>query len=633
MCSCSSSYKLLSLTIAMQFLSILFAESGAAQVLDPSQSRNVYPRSSQLIFTQNLNIYEWLYSLNYHKTFANGLGFKLNEEFRSTLQRISTQDLWKDNQSFDLNFGYPLLNNVRLNAGFRSHILSDPLAGFDNDVTFYSGSAGIQMRPRQNVSVSSAITSKWQSQLERADQGFGYGLEAQLFDVNWDGYRNDFNFIAGQDFFPLRRNEDFKIRYQIKREFYQSTADTLTVFFERLRRDNFDRDSEDFFVRKLTQSVRGIENHLSYRIADDAILFLTNYLASSSFKVGNLKDDSADVRKDDAGFESKHSVHFVLKRSTWFNQMGWSFNLRSRDDRRVSPESDDPFGERHPALGFDTDEVFVKLDWSGGVKATRSDSVGWFASVSKFKYDTSDTLAPNNHDQLRWQMTLSHQHQFYPGLKLLWRGSVFLNHLVYISSRFSSGNNWERVIQLSPSILYEPSRSFTFLQSFTVRAKYQTYDFDDPISSTRNIANRQFIMSNNTSIAVTAQTKIELSAAFELAEQGRFFYENWRQQLALSWWNQDIELLIKNALTRQLTISAGGNFFHQIRWNHRADSQGRLRKFVRDKHTNVGPLLEFFFRPSSSLELAFMGNIQFVYSSQRQTEHINRFDLNLNWFF
>jgi hypothetical protein len=597
------------------------------------QQNILAPRAVQLIFNQNLNIYDWLYGLNFQKSFGNGIDFKIREEFRSTLQRTSTDDLWKDNQSLVVNLSYPLANVSKVNARMFSHILSDPLARFDNDVSFYAGSLGVSFQPRSNFYVSTNVSSKWQSQLARSDQGFGYDLTAQLSDAVLDDYQNDFFFTGGQDFFPLRRNEDLKIRYEIKRQFYHATADTLTVFFDRLRRDNFDIAGGNYFVRKLTQTTRGVKNHLSYRIAAGATLFFTNYLASNTFRVDNIIDgDSAEVSKDDAGFESRHSAHFFWQRENWFNSLGWNFNLRTRDDRRVSSEPPDPFG-RHPSLGFDTDETFVRLEWSSGLRVASRDSLGWFAAVSKFKYDTSDTLAPNNHDQLRWQMTLSHQHRFSWGLKLLWRGSVFLNHLVYISGRFSSGNNWERVVQLTPTILYEPSSVFKLQQNFTVRAKYQTYDFDDPITSTRNIANRQFITSSACTLTPTDRTKVEFSASLELAEQGKFFYNNWRQQLALSWLSQDLLLLIKRQLASALQLSIGGSLFHQARWNHRFSSQGSLTKTLRDKHTNVGPILEMAFRPSPSLEVAFYGNMQVVYSSQRRTERINRFDLNLHWFF
>ena len=58
-----------------------------------------------------------------------------------------------------------------------------------------------------------------------------------------------------------------------------------------------------------------------------------------------------------------------------------------------------------------------------------------------------------------------------------------------------------------------------------------------------------------------------------------------------------------------------------------------LEKRLKGKHTNLGPVLEISYRPSDNLEVAFLGNTQIVYSSRRPTEHINNFDVNLNWFF
>jgi hypothetical protein len=135
------------------------------------------------------------------------------------------------------------------------------------------------------------------------------------------------------------------------------------------------------------------------------------------------------------------------------------------------------------------------------------------------------------------------------------------------------------------------------------------------------------------SLRINSRSRVELISAVELAEQGKFFYDDFRQQLALSWQNQDVDLLVRNRIASGLVVSVGGKLFHQTRWNHRLSSDGRPERRLRDRHTNIGPILELFYNPSPTLELTFVGNLLVVYSSQRDTEHINRFDLNLNWFF
>ena len=615
------------------FITSVTPEMSYTQTKTTTQNQTIFPKYSKLTFSQDLNIFEWFYSLGYEKSLANRVNFKLREEFRSTLQSISSNDRWKDNQNLTFSLGYPLFKSVTMNADFYSHLLSDALAGFDNDVKFYAAGSRIELKPNPKLVISPKVSSKWQSQLEQNDHGIGYGIEAQANEIWFHRYRHDLFLSGEQDYFPQRQNQDVTVRYRIEKQFYQSTADTLLLFYNRLRRDNFDLDATGVFVRNLTHAERGIENRMSYRLYEDATLFLINSISSNSFSVYNLKPDTTEVRRNDASFESKHSINLNLRQPHWFSNLGWSFRARSRDDKRESEVFVDPFNNPLPPLGFDTDELYVSLDLRGGVKVTARDSIGWFLSSSKFQYDTSDSTNPNNYDQLRWQLSFSHAHRFHRDLQLVWRTSAFLNHFVYISSKFSGSNNWERVFQITPTIIYQPSDKLSVRQGFTVRAKYQTYDFDDPQTSNRNIVNRQFIVSNNSNWSITERTGVELSVNLELAEQGKIFYALWRQSLALSWQNQEVLLLFRRKFGSTLRVACGGNFFHQIRWNHQLSREATPVKRVRDKHTSVGPRFEVSYRPSDSLEFIFWGNIKLVYSSRTETQHINNFDINLNWFF
>jgi hypothetical protein len=593
----------------------------------------LHPKYSKLQFTQDLNIFDWVYTFNFQKQLNNGLAINVNERYHATLQSLSFQDRWKDNQDLSLSLSYPLTRALTVTNDFTSHVLSDPLAGFDNDVTFHSGSAGLVYQPSGHGFLSPKMSSKWQTQVERRDHGYGMGIDARLFNLEFDGYQSDLWAFGERDFFPERKNSDLSLRYEIRRTFHESTTDTLIVFLNQLRRDSFDAAGDEIFVRSLSQSNRGFENRLRYQIAPDVSLFVRNSISSDVFEVQNLREDATDVRKDDAGFESKHVLQVGISKTRWTSNISWNLRTRSLDDRRPQESIIDPFGSRHPSLGFDTDESFTNWQLRSGYQISDSDSLGLFAAASKFQFDTSDTTNPNDHDQLRWQVTVSHKHQFGKALSITWRASAFLNHFVYISRKLSSGNNWERVFQLSPQITYRPSARFSFRQGFTVRAKYQTYDFDESETSNRNIVNRQFVVSNSSQYVFSNALSLVMTFNLELAEQGKLFYDLWRQRLALSWQNQEVQIQLRHKVGHKFSIKPGARLFHQTRWNHSVLSDGTSVKLVRDKHTNIGPTLQVSYRPSPSVEFAFLGNIQVVSSSGRPAEHLNNFDVNLNWFF
>lgn len=625
---------LLQAVLCCSLVQSVFAPAGrAAQDGDQPQSPFFGPRYSNIRFSQDLNILTWTYALGYDRQLGDRLYFELRERHESTLQRITARDLWKDNQNFDMRFALKLNDHLTLGPSFSADVRSDPLAGFDNNASLFRGGATLAVRPNDHIYVAPRVVSKWQTQFGQSDHGFGFGGRAEIEDWELYGYESDFALTAERDFFPQRNNDDLTVRYQIHREFYENTADTLVVLLSRRRRDSFDADQEGVFVRNLVQSQRRLENRLSYRVATDVDFYLRTSFASDVFTVNNLRPEGHDVRKDDHGLEAATLVRLDVQKPTWFATAFWDYQSRSHDDRRPAEKIVDPFGSRHPSLGFDTDQIRVSLGLRGGWRFSSSDSVGAYAAVSKFRYDTSDSTNPNSHDQLRWHLTFSHEHTFSPALRLLWRGNVFLNHFVYIASAFSGGNNWERVFQLAPEIRYRPSAAVDIRQSFTARAKYQTYDFDDPETTNRNVVNRQFLLTNVTNLRLTQRTWLEMRVNLELAEQGKLFYHLWRQRLAFSWRNEEVRLLFRHRRGDKFVFAPGCSFFQQVRRSHQVTAEGELSSRVQGRHTNLGPMLQVTYRPSENLEITVMGRTQVAFSSQQPTDHFSHVDVKLNWVF
>jgi len=639
--------KVMSATIAKIIISLIlflllkgfcFAQSTRGQSL--SQFGLKY---SKLNFRRQLNIYEWIYTFSFQKRLENKLEFKIDEAFSSTLQRVSSEDRWKDNQNFTLNFKYPLSRKISFEPIFTSRILSDQLARFGNNLRFYSGAAQLNFTPGSNIKISPKVSSKWQTQAGQSDHGFGYGGEAFVDDFDLFGYESDISVLGQLDFFPMRRNEDLRVRYKIERQFYESTADTFIIIFDRLRRDTFGvtpiedslrvigGDTVEVFVRNLTQSNRGFENRLSYKVGSNTLLFLKSSVFASTFRVNNLKEETTDLRKDDSGFTFENSAKLNIRKSNWFTDVTWNYRFRSREDRRPGDATPD-LGDRHSSLGFDDEDILTGLGLRGGFRIDANDSLGIFASVTKFQRTISDTTIPNDHDQIKWQFTFAHSHQFSKDLRFIWRGSAFLNHFVFISRKLSAGNNWERSIQLTPEIIYQPNKNLSIRQTVTVRARYQTFDFEDAETSLRNSVIRWFIISNRSHYDITPKTTFELGVNLELREQGRFFINGWRQSLASSWWEQEVNARFKQKIGANLYLASGLNFFHRVSWNHRVTSERKLEKSVRSKHTNLGPVLAVTFRASPTLELLFLGNIGVVHSSGKSRVQINNLNLDLNWF-
>lgn len=599
-----------------------------------------YPKFTKIGFSRNLNIFEWNYRLNYQKQMDNKLHFQIREDFRSTLQSVVSGDNWKDDQKLDVGLRFPIGQKIEASTSFSSKVLIDPLdntsgsstgESFDNDFTSTAGKIDFKFKPISKLTVSPSVTIKWQTQLEQKDQGYGFGLDADIDRFYLDKSKNDFSFSGQLVSFPQRKNHDLHIKYRIERQFYESTADTLNIVVDRLRRDSFGLEGNQVFVRNLTQTNRGFENRLSYRIAEDATLFINNALYATSFRIENIKSDENKLKKNDTGFESTHSFRFNYAKPNWFTTVGWESRIKNREDNRED-KTPDPFG-LNPTVGFDTEATLVKLSGIAGVRISEKDSIGAAASVSKFQYETTNETNPNDHDQQKWQFTLAHSHQFSQHLKLVWRASVFLNHFVFLSGNFSNGNNWERNIQLAPEIIYEPNSKFYFRQRFTVRAKYQTFDFNKQEISNRNSVNRQFLLHSYSVYRLSHQNRIEFVFNYELAEQGQFFFDLWRQTLALSWHSIETQLLYIQHFENGFYFSAGANIFRQTRWTHTQRASGESEKNIQSQHTNYGPIFKVSYNPNNTMEVVLSGNVRISKPFRREREYVQNYDINLNWFF
>ncbi len=580
-------------------------------------------------FRRDLNILEWESLLNYRLKLGPRAEFNLSEQFRSTLQQTRNEDLWKDNHNLAMNLKRSLTPSLTFETDFTSHVQVDPLSGFDNDLSRNTGTAAFTYRPSANFSLGPTVSTEWQTQLGQRDHGLGYGLKADVTELDLLGYQNNLAVDGSRHIFDRRENHDFSLRYRMQRQFYESTADTLIVVIDRLRQDSFEStpsDPTEIFVRNLTLTSRRVENRLSYRLGGQSTLFAGTSLSSSHFRVNSLRDT---LQNEKAGFDAVQSLRIRTRKQRWGGEFFWTYRFRSLDENETTPG---PF-DRFPSVGFDTEEVWVNLGLNQGYRLAATDSLALHTSVSKFQYDTSDTTNTNQHDQLQWQLTFSHVHRFAQNLRMKWTASAFLKHFVFLSGQFSGGNNWQRDFQLTPTIEYSPGSRFSFVQQFTVRAKYQTFDFDDPETSTRNSVNRQYIVRNKTSYQFSRVSAIDARFDIEFAERGKFFYDAWRQRLALSWRNTEMQLILRRSLGSDWQVSPGASFFRQTRWEHRLSPSGERNRNLKARHTSFGPILEIRYRPTSAVQVVFYGNIQKSNSFRRDSETINAFDLNLNWIF
>lgn len=604
--------------------------------------------NTSLSFSQELNIYSWQYRFFYGRNINKTLYFRLNESFNSSVQETFSKKLWKDEQFLNIGLNHLFSKHWSAAYSLNSTIFSDKLANFDNDVALHSATAKFSYAPHSKINLFFGNVLKMQSQLSQKDHGVGFSVGGSADELDLNGFRNTLALTNSQNYFPERTNSDFQLTYRASRQFSELTADTLILFNNRLVRESYDSfvapdtiinqfssdtliaKRTDFSIRQLRQIKRGVENRLSYPLGRNTIFHMKNGVSSNIYQVSN--DASPLKQRDDFGFESGNAIAIAYRSDSSRVLFNWHYRYRARDDNRPREVKPDPFG-RFPSVGFNTEDALTGMALLAGKWLSHSDSLGLYVSLNKFQFKTTDVVNPNDHDQLKWQATFSHTHLFSQALKIKWELSSYLKHFVFISRKYSGDNNWNRSLRLSPEIVYRPGSFFFFRQKFSVNAKYQTFDFDDEATSRRNLVNRQFMMHTSLFLTVSPNRRIETDFILELAEQGKLFYNSWKQTLSFSWRNIEIQAMLRQFIGNSMKVGCGASVFDRTRWQYYNTSDGSLKKSVMATHINWGPKFEMIYQAARRLDLVLLGRVQFINSSRSQANSIRNINLNINWLF
>ncbi|MBI4810278.1 MAG: hypothetical protein HY800_02295 [Ignavibacteriales bacterium] len=243
-----------------------------------------------------------------------------------------------------------------------------------------------------------------------------------------------------------------------------------------------------------------------------------------------------------------------------------------------------------------------------------SDTITLSGSANILRYDTPSLENDDDRDELWYLLNLTTSHQINRHLYLRSAIDLNLSHLVYLFSTRSADNNWNRIIRLSPTIIYSPFSDLRSTNTFEVLANYTVYDFEYLAPQPRSFVFRQFGFLDSTSINLTNRIGIEWFSYLRLYERGEFNWDSFTERPVNSFEDKTIVANIRYSLTKSLLFSLGFRYFSQLRFDHMKNER-RLENFLQ----SMGP--------TTSIEVA-NDRISFVvrgwYENQTQTNQKTR---------
>ncbi len=591
--------------------------------------------SYQIGFGQNLNSYQWLAQIRLHQVSLGKLLLSVREDFNSSLLSLGgNNNKWKDDQNLALTLTLPFSPHWGLNFLADANQFSDKLSGLVSDIKTNSSRVGFFWQPIPKLKLSTELGYKHDNRLNKTDQGATYQFELKTDTLNLRDYHNQISFLTSGDRYFFRQNNDVQLSYRVKKYFQQSTYDSLSIFWTKKRRDNYDRlTAVEIFVESLQEENRGFDHFLSYGIQPDVRLKIRTFINDRRTSVSKFYEQQLVDERSKTEFHSENEVGLDIDRSFW--ELNCSLSYAAANQKNQVPDSvkSARFSKYFYYVSPDYHSNRLTLNTFGRVNFSASDTLSLKGAVSRFQYDTpEDNL--DDRDEFRMNFQLSEIHHFNPGLMLDLSGSINLYHLVYIFSERSANNNWMRIFRLFPKVIYRPSPKLKIVQKAEVLANYVDYDFEvvNSASDIRSYVFRRFVLEHQITAALSPVVDASLNFQFEIEENGKLDRDNWSEILISNRENYWIRLGLSYRFRHQLILNPGVIIFKRIEKKQDSFSLTSAGSGYSSDLYSYGPTLIIIYQAGPKLNFSFEAMRRAVERPFQAISYINYINLKLNWY-
>lgn len=604
---------------------LLVVPMRARQLIEPSlaTASGDSLRSASVEFDKSISTYRWLGQLGYSQVIGP-LSFSVSERFLSTLLRAD-RNLITDEQSINLRARYKATNVFSPSTRISSFILSD-----DKTIGISSASAhgvygGIAITPESYILIEPLLGIRFDNQIDKHDRGASYMLNLEVEEARFSGYRLDAVGKYQYDRLDPRAIELRNLQVSIERQFFERTRNRLNLNYYRNRRDfyfladgsvlqqfgvthNIETRSEDAF---------GAGDTLDYQLGKGALLTMQGNLFTRRITRETYLRYSGDPRINtgidelrieggmQAQFSPSQTVNTLLR-----------FFYQEREERHIVRD-EDAFDR---LKNIDSLSLLAEmrnnhsrrttLSGEGVFSPSRSDTFSITGSGTILRYDTPSAVNVEDRDELWYLISATAAHRFSRSLHLSLAADVQLTHLVYLSSKRSDQNTWNRIFRLSPRVSYQPSAHLTSVNRFEVLANYTAYDFEFLTSNTRSFVFRQLSFTDSTLYNITRRVALEWTNTIRVYERGDLKWDEFTQRLVNSFLDRSYLATVHYSLNDCLLFSIGIRYFNQLRYGYR-----NSERYVEQQFESLGPTTRISWSSGSRTIFSIRG----WYEHQTQT--------------
>jgi hypothetical protein len=211
-----------------------------------------------------------------------------------------------------------------------------------------------------------------------------------------------------------------------------------------------------------------------------------------------------------------------------------------------------------------------------------------------------------------------------------WEANAYLEHLVYLKSSHSAGNNWRRVFKLQPSCVFDLTPGLYLKQSFGVLAQYIAYDFPEPLALGRSNVFRYFFITDSLFVRFSRRLHGLVQYRLRLEERGQLDWERWQQRPWFDRHEHWASVVLNHELVPHCQVAPGVDYLQQSDWAYRVAPSGFMR-YHNGGQTIWSPALTVSYIRSPNAVIIFSARRQIVYRFRAKSSSIDNIRLTVQW--
>ncbi|KAA3619401.1 MAG: hypothetical protein DWQ05_01395 [Calditrichaeota bacterium] len=588
--------------------------------------------TNRAVFQNSLNIYDWNYHFGWGAS-PGKLDFVSHYLLSSTMQYRRGNQLWKDQQSADLIIQKKALQNRTFITRFDFNSLKDEFSSFNYDRIQSGMTLASRFPVKGEIILQPEIGFRMENRSELAESGPYY---AALFTAPNQKYMNlnhNIDAWGERSNFKNRNNSQVRINYSISNQLTEGTRDSLSLYYDYLRRDNFLGDPGNDLVESLNRRRIGLTNYLHYGVGNNAGFRMRTDIGITGVEIDNNRIKRRISTRGHDDFNLDNNIHMYWRGEKYEHQLAVEFGEMTIEYNISDSASALSFPQRFVGVGYDIVEKYTRFSQKSQYRFNATDSIRFYFGLSKLEYDNTDQTRSDNHDEQQWMVAFFHAHRFNEIFTLQWELSTYLRHFVYLGSQLSGQNNWTRILKFQPECIIRLSPRTEFRQKTGIRTNYVVSDFTAENSALNNYVIRDYFIADSLALGISEKVSCVVQYKYEAEELGSLNWKKFSSRPRTAWRNQWGSIKFRQHFANRLNLSMGAVFYEQKRWNYELNADNQLRKEHVGTHTNLGPIAEFMFINKRGSTILFSGKRQKAFPFLGKAYYINNLELIVQWKF